>query len=162
MIPVSAAVPICSHCLARPDMVEVFRFSLHRCRVEGPSRTSGFLPGPDRPLRTQMNLVDFNRVDDRMRHQVTDPPGDATRAAATLADLGTSTLVGLRRVSPRLSKAVGSRMKDCVCRSRGILLEGTNPRASSSHVDGALLRVRRPNRRSERRPEAPARVTRDD
>ena len=63
MIPVSAAVPICSHWLARPDMIEVFRFSLHRCRVEGPSRTSGLLPVPIKPLRTQMNLVGFNHLD---------------------------------------------------------------------------------------------------
>src|SRR5512133_305111 len=46
--------------------------------------------------------------------------------------------------------------------SRHPAQKGTDLRASSSRVNGVLLRVRRPNQRSERRPEAPARVTRDD
>jgi hypothetical protein len=36
MIPVSAAVPICSHRLARLDMLEVFSFLTQGYRGEGP------------------------------------------------------------------------------------------------------------------------------
>jgi len=137
MIPVSAAVPICSHCLARPDMIEVFRFSLHRCRVEGPSRTSGLLPGPDQAITDadEPRGLQSSRCH-QMRHPVTDPPGDAEHERPRP-----------RRRSPehphrsdcdasRLGcpKPWGIRMKDCVCHGCGILLKKVQIHAPVLHM----------------------------